>query len=228
MGPRGRAAVSGLEDAVTHSRSENNLIQTFTGRAVDPLNITAGDVCIEDIAHALANICRFGGHTREFYSVAQHSVLAAEYISMFLAPPTSTAKRTVQARLHALLHDAPEAYLGDHTRPIKARLLVQVGSGMMSLPIREIENYNWWEIRRALLGVSEIMPTWLANAVAEVDLALLRTEAEQLMRFSDEVWQSVRGIEPLPIVIEPAQPREAEAMFLAKWEELRGERGGGA
>lgn len=63
-------------------------------------------ICIQDIAHALSNICRFGGHTKEFYSVAQHCCLVS-----YLAP--------AQLRLEALMHDATEAYLSDLIKPLK-------------------------------------------------------------------------------------------------------------
>lgn len=81
-------------------------IQTFTGRFVNPLRIYASDVEIVDIAHALGNVCRFQGHVRAFYSVAQHCVLTAA-----LVPP--------EKALWALLHDSPEAYLCDLAGPIK-------------------------------------------------------------------------------------------------------------
>lgn len=77
-------------------------IQTFTGKAFWPLEPAPEDVCIEDIAHALSLLCRFGGHCSKFYSVAEHSVLAA-----------------AKAGIHGLLHDAAEAYLLDLPRPIK-------------------------------------------------------------------------------------------------------------
>ena len=45
-------------------------IRTYTGRYFDILNPQAKDVSIIDIA--LSQLCRFTGHTEEFYSVAQH------------------------------------------------------------------------------------------------------------------------------------------------------------
>jgi hypothetical protein len=78
-------------------------IQTYTGKQFFLVDSRPEDVCIEDIAVALSRICRFGGHCREFYSVAQHSVLVSFEV------PT----------LAALLHDAAEAYVGDNVKPFK-------------------------------------------------------------------------------------------------------------
>lgn len=47
-------------------------ILTFTGRRFYPLDPRPEDVCLEDIAHALSLICRYNGHSRFFYSVAEH------------------------------------------------------------------------------------------------------------------------------------------------------------
>lgn len=84
-------------------------IITHTGQHTNPLDLNAADVEIENIAHALSNICRFGGHTPEFYSVAQHSVRVAAMVSEYHP----------SLYLAALLHDAAEAFLGDVVRPIK-------------------------------------------------------------------------------------------------------------
>jgi hypothetical protein len=47
-----------------------NKIMTFTGKFVNPLSMTEQDVCIEDIAHALAMKCRYSGHCKKFYCVS--------------------------------------------------------------------------------------------------------------------------------------------------------------
>lgn len=82
-----------------------SFIRTFSGKLVDPVNLTPDDICIEDIAHALSNQCRFSGHVRKFYSVAEHSV--------------RVMKKCNLDPLSALLHDASEAYLVDLPRPLK-------------------------------------------------------------------------------------------------------------
>lgn len=80
-----------------------------SGNIIDLAAPTPAQISIEDIAHALSNVCRFGGHCSPFYSVAQHSVLVAA-----LAPQ--------ELKFAALLHDAPEAYLGDVIKPLKVLL----------------------------------------------------------------------------------------------------------
>lgn len=88
-------------------RKTDSWIQTYTGKRFDPFDIEPmRDICIEDIAHALALTNRFTGHTPKPYSVAQHSVLVAS-----LLPP--------ELKLWGLLHDAPEAYFADISRPVK-------------------------------------------------------------------------------------------------------------
>src|SRR4051812_2148358 len=82
------------------------LILTYTGKHVNPFDLKPDDICIEDIAHALALCNRFAGHTKRPMSVAQHSV----YVSR-LCP---------NYRLAGLLHDASEAYLGDVTKWVKS------------------------------------------------------------------------------------------------------------
>lgn len=87
-------------------------IMTYTGRTINPLDLQPDDVCIEDIAHALACCNRFAGHIAKPISVAQHSV----YVSR-LCDDTGL-------ELQALLHDASEYILGDMTKWLKAAMPV--------------------------------------------------------------------------------------------------------
>lgn len=52
-------------------------ITTFTGKHFDPTHPVPEKIDVKDIAHALSLICRANGHTRFFYSVAQHSLSRA-------------------------------------------------------------------------------------------------------------------------------------------------------
>lgn len=87
----------------------NTSIRTATGLYFDFQVMDPKTICIEDIAHALANIPRFTGHTPFFYSVGQHSIMA----SAFAPEPL---------KLEALLHDATEAYMMDIAKPLKQLL----------------------------------------------------------------------------------------------------------
>ncbi|HLL29026.1 MAG TPA: phosphohydrolase [Xanthobacteraceae bacterium] len=92
-----------------HKTRKGNWMQTYSGRKFWPVDPRADELDINDIAHALAKMCRYGGHCTRFYSVAEHCVLVARHAPRELA-------------LTALLHDASEAYLVDIPRPIKANL----------------------------------------------------------------------------------------------------------
>lgn len=102
------------------SERRGDWISTFSGTKYWPADPRPEDVSITDIAHALSMVCRFAGHCREFYSVAEHSVLVSQVVPEEFA-------------LLGLLHDAAEAYIGDVSRPLKG-----------SLPdYRRLEARNW-------------------------------------------------------------------------------------
>lgn len=86
-----------------------NCIRTYSGIYFNVFEPKLEMICIEDIAHALSNQCRFGGHLTEFYSVAEHSLCCSSLVNK-------------EHKLAALLHDASEAYLLDVPKPIKNKL----------------------------------------------------------------------------------------------------------
>lgn len=169
-------------------------LQTYSGRAIFPEAPDPRQIEIEDIAHALANVCRFGGHCREFYSVAQHSVLVSGL--------------TKNCPLLGLLHDAAEAYLGDVVRPLK-RLLPAFS---------EFERSVFAAIAARFELDTEIGPR-LRSELAEADNILLATEARDLMAAPPLPWQPLPP--PLEQRIEPWPPAVARREFLARFEELR-------
>lgn len=88
---------------------DRHAFTTVSGRKVNVLNLTPGDICIEDIAVALGNICRYGGHVQSFLSVAEHSVEVSKILGL----------RNPELSRAGLLHDAHEAYIGDIIKPLK-------------------------------------------------------------------------------------------------------------
>lgn len=89
-------------------------IITYSGKILDLLNPNPEDIDIESIASSLSKICRFGGHLKKHYSVAEHSVFAT-----VLAMQNNEEEDFLKA---LLLHDAAEAYLGDVVKPLKNEL----------------------------------------------------------------------------------------------------------
>ena len=81
-------------------------MRSISNKRVDLKNVTKDMVNIGDIAHALAYINRFNGHTQYPYSVLAHSMCAS-----VLMPEGK--------KMEGLLHDAAEAYIGDITTPVK-------------------------------------------------------------------------------------------------------------
>jgi uncharacterized protein len=95
-------------------KTNPNAILIHSGILFDVFNPKKEDIHIIDIAHALSNLCRYGGHSPKFYSVAQHAVLC------------SHQPGTPQEQMEFLMHDASEAYLIDLPRPIKRNIAIYV------------------------------------------------------------------------------------------------------
>lgn len=91
-------------------------IATYTGRKFHLLDPHPDEVDIRDIAHSLSMLCRYTGHVRRFYSVAEHCVRLARH------PMQPWEGESREFRADLLMHDATEAYLSDISRPLKSLL----------------------------------------------------------------------------------------------------------
>jgi 5'-deoxynucleotidase YfbR-like HD superfamily hydrolase len=185
--------------------NDGKWIQTYQGEAFWPVDPHWFEVDIHDIAHALALSCRWTGHCRTHYSVAQHSVHV-----MQLVKEQGGRRLTLK---HALLHDASEAYISDIARPTKPMLA------------------NYYEIEARLMkvilnsfGVVNEMP----QIVKDADTAVLYAEARDLMRPPPMSWQEPvnvkhNGLETTLKYEKPIHPWPmwyAEARFLWEWGKL--------
>ena len=189
-----------------------NHIITYTGKKFDLLNPKPEMVCIEDIAHSLAYQCRYTGHTRKFYSVAQHCVLMATNPDL---PGDPMAK---------LLHDADETYIGDIARPWKTLLAVfdsfytsTMNSGY-PMTVSKFEK-GIQDVIGLALGVDL---TYSAE-VKEADIRMMAAEIRDMMPagFNSEEW----GLDISDSVkneIVCWSPLDAEAVFLFTYRKLRG------
>ena len=173
-------------------------IQTFGGRRIRPLDTDPAQIDVADVAHALSHLCRFGGHCRVFYSVAQHSVLAADAVVR--------EGGDADDALWALLHDAPEAYLGDLPHPLKHS------------PYGEAYREAEARLQEAVclrFGLPLDPPPLLKR----IDRALLAAERAALMAPAWD-WPELDGVEALDVEVVPQQPAAARAAFLDRYERL--------
>lgn len=180
-------------------------IQSFTLRKVYPLNPTPEMIHLRDIAHALSMQCRYTGHIHSFYSVAQHSVLVSRHAEKLAYARTRSALAAQGAAQSGLLHDASEAYLIDLARPVK------------HLP--EMAGYREAERRLQTLIFRVFgLPEAELEVVKEADRVMGATEARNFFPAVHPDWRWIA--DPLPVKIEPLGPKEAEAIFLQRFEEL--------
>ena len=171
----------------------NPYILTAGGRHFDLLDPRPEQVDIDDIASALSKLCRFTGHTSDFYTVGQHCLHV-----MTLVPE--------HLRLQALLHDADEAYTGDHSTPQK----IALGPAWQafSQPIQAAV--------RARFG----LPATLDPEVKRADILALGIERANFMPADSEEWPVLVGVDIPDVVLRPLPHYLVKEMFLGAFHEL--------
>jgi uncharacterized protein len=173
-------------------------LQTVSGRWVNPFDPDPDQLDAGDIARALANQCRFGGHCRTFYSIAQHSVIVSELVEQ--------RGGDVEDVFAALMHDASEAYLGDMPHPLKHR-------SPLGEAFKDAERHLEQALREHF-GIKADVPE-----IKRADRALLATERRA---FSDESWPwpELEGVAPLDLELTAWPPDEAARAFAERYAEL--------
>jgi uncharacterized protein len=171
-------------------------IETYTGRPFWPLDPERSreELSVIDIAHALSNQCRYSGHVRWFYSVAQHCCLLATWAADQGADALTC--------LQILLHDAPEAYLVDVPRPVK-----------QYMPEYRVWDHAINKVIREWMGWGDIE---IPAIIDDLDSRIIVDERAQLM---DPARRNDWGhkLEPVGVEIMPWTPAEAEKQFLMQY-----------
>jgi len=187
-------------NVTTYSKDEvqglqDPYIETYTGRRIYFRDIKLEDISIIDIAHSLSHICRFTGHTKEFYSVAQHSVLVSDH------------QTTLAEKRAGLLHDATECYVNDLASPLKKYLS---GCGYSDL------EDDFHEVINEKFNINGGMTPNIKKA----DLQALFTEKRDVLNTQNSDWGWGDEIIRFEEVIIPLQPKKARALFLSRFKEL--------
>lgn len=176
-------------------------IITYTGRQFFLLQAEPEDICVRDIAHALAMQCRWTGHCKFHYSIAQHA-----YYCSYIGPEEFAFER--------LNHDDSEAYMGDMNRPLKHYTEAGVAY-----------RHQEAKLERTIKEAFGIYPVEHPS-VHVADEVMLYTEKAQLLPVVEfegsNVYPPTAPSETL--VIERWTPEQAEANFLRRWYELQNRR----
>jgi hypothetical protein len=167
-------------------------MQTFTGKRYYPMNPNPADIDPVDIAHALSLLCRFGGHVTQFYSVAEHCILLSHAVDP-------------ENALHALLHDATEAYVVDVPRPVKQFLS----------NYKAIEGSVWNAIA-VRFGIDIVVP----EQVTEFDTRILLNERAALLPNAEVGRWSMDDMDPLDVTIRAYAPAWVERLYAERLTEL--------
>lgn len=200
--------------------ARNTRTQTHSGKLFDIFNPRPEDICIEDIAHALSMQCRFNGHTKQFYSVAEHSLNCARI--------AATLDNDPEAIWLALMHDAHEAYIGDLPGPWVQRVWIQ-----SSKNIHITFDLLAAEIEKVLIpSLSNDLADWkyadYKDLVKYCDFAMLLNEKALSLQVTDIPWsfppdfvnRFTQSPEHALSKLEFFKPAEACFNFLKAYEEI--------
>ena len=186
----------------------------LSGRRLDLLDPSPLDIEIEDIAHGLARVARWNGQTvgDHAFSVAQHCVLVESIASHV------NRQFDKQARLMALLHDAPEYVVGDMISPFKAAL---------GLDYKAFENRLLAAIHMRF-SLPPKTPASIELEIKQADRMAAYLEATQLAGFSvpeaEKFFGRPKGLSGEGsrkfLQLKPLAPNEAAALYHKKFKLL--------
>jgi uncharacterized protein len=150
-------------------------IETNSGRKFDLDAFTPDDFVLEDVAASLSRQCRYNGHTRRHYSVAEHACILSDHVMAQGGSPRDG--------LTALHHEDPEFAIGDMVSPLKKQF-----PGLKALEER------MHQAVAVKFGTEYPHPDWLKS----LDTRIRCDERRQVMNRSLNVWYT-DALQPLGV-----------------------------
>ena len=153
-------------------------LATYSGVVFDPIYPDETMIRLDDIAHHLGQIIRFGGCTMWRYSVAQHCLGVADLLRQ--------RNKSIRLQFLGLIHDAAEAYIGDIITPVKTELteVKTIESGIMDAIYRRFDIHSPTEAEH--------------GEVKQADWDCLLHEAYYLCRDRGVSWKNMDGVDVGP------------------------------
>jgi 5'-deoxynucleotidase YfbR-like HD superfamily hydrolase len=184
-----------MSSTTENKHHTDTTIETRGGRVFHYFGDDLAEINIHDIAASLSKMCRFVGHCRDFYSVAEHSVYVSHLVPQEMA-------------LAGLLHDASEAYLSDMASPIKKQMP----------EYKQIEHVIMGKIAKRF-DLPKLF--WELTEIKKADMDMLKTEAFYMFDSQGEGWGIPEHVE-LQEEMEPQYYIHYDAydMFMQRYEEL--------
>ena len=180
----------------------SNYIITYSGKKFYFDDPQPDQISVEDIAHSLANTGRFNGHTKHFYSVAQHCCKVHDLLG------------GGSMGWYGLFHDASEAYTGDMVSPLK----------------RLLPDFNLYEDKIQYTIWEAILPRYewfhlggdVKREVKKADIKAFTWEVRDMHRHDSEFWTDFteEDISDLP-KLQSWSPSYAKGQFMRRYNVLR-------
>ncbi len=198
----------------------------------DPEAVTAADIDFEALAHVLANTCLWGGRTRRYHALAAHALVASEEIE---ALDGLGAEDRRALALHALLKDAPAAWLGAGAMETQGPGSQRAAEPGSRLEGRDRSRSGPGRIGRLAAGIERAvreaagLDAVLADEHAELLrlIARMTAAAERRDLFKARETAPVgAAFPPLKRRIRPLGPGRAATLWLARFRALAGPPGG--
>jgi len=174
---------------------KGNSIRLSCGGKFWPLDPVVEEIHLHDIVHALSKICRWGGHSLFFYTVAQHCVHVSEL-----------GKNKLDQKW-GLLHDAAETYIGDMVGPLKIHMpkYKAIEEGIMKLIAKK------WDL-----------PYPMPASVKHNDEVITATEGRDIMPGDERTLELIDKRAHRNMKIVGMNTQDARAAFMARYKELFG------